>query len=243
MTNFGPTFVLTTGDIDDDAGDDYAAAIDAYSVFSVTHKEIFGNHDLWNSQNNAAGFPIWMAHIGYSNFVYTYGNYRFIGIGTYQGSYPGPGTLTTGMLDWLENQLSNRPAGSVDAVMSHHPVTGKFPPLFGITNWNVNPGEGLERLTNLLTTYSVPLYFHGHTHAESNTMYVLNGVTTQYCLPSLAYSIGATNRTGNANGAFNIFSLTNSTMTIRQYEASISNGYPLLGTYTFTVPKYTNSAP
>jgi hypothetical protein len=240
-------FIIDLGDCGDlGAASEYVEALMTESWFSIPYLRIGGNHDAWNYlASNSENFTNYMQAIGYTNGTLTVGNWKFVGISS---TVPPPGDTSQGyvhpdQLVFLERELSNA-THLVTWVCTHHPVESSiftdFAPGFP---WGIKLGFGLEGMTNILLRWGADGYLHGHTHSEQCRNTWINPLRTTWQCGMGAVNYGWQGM-GHTNGCFQRITVTNTTMTIKQYSASRSNNYPLLGTYTFQVPRYgTNPIP
>lgn len=227
QTNFTPDFVLNIGDctLDGSITAQYAGISNCLATnITCPVWSVPGNHD---ESILSVGMPKWGQYFGATNVVFTNVNYKFIGFWS-RLQFPNQftnydGQVDSTTLDWLLLQLTNSNHRKV--VFTHFPALGN--------QWTIQPGYGLEALTNMLVTNNVALYLYGHTHYESNETQVIHGVTRQIAMPSLDNG-----KYFDFKGQFNVCVLATNILTLTMYQASVSNNYPVKRTDQFNVPWY-----
>ena len=218
QTNFNPNFFVNAGDVGENAALQYTTYLTNMAILSVPHYTIAGNHDPVGGN-----WSVWTNHFP-RRYAWTNGNYIFIGVGSFWTSGTN-GTIDTEDLDFMETVMTNTyPTWTNYIVLSHISVVTND--TFG----SISPGTGLERLTNLFNYYKVITYMHGHQHSVASTPTVIPGTTTfQSFIPSLT-------RYASGRGAFQVFTLTNTTLISRRYR---TDNHALEG----AVPPVTNTVP
>jgi hypothetical protein len=236
QTNFSPAFVLACGDITQSAtADEYSAASNIFATnLTCNYYLTPGNHD---ETVGSGGQVRWGQYLGVTNVAWTNGNWKFVSVYSqlkWANQFTNfEGQISTNNLNWLASELTNA-ANYNKLVFTHFSAVAD-------SQWPIAPGYGLEDFTNMLTTNGVALLLHGNNHYISNETSIINGVTRQIAMPSLAYSSYSSGSYGGSRGQFELCTFSNTVMTLDMYDSSISNNYPLHLTSTFTIPAYSES--
>jgi 3',5'-cyclic AMP phosphodiesterase CpdA len=214
MTNYGPAFIVVTGDLTDNA-----AATNTLNYCAMTNSvgvpvwSLAGNHDACPEVGATNGpcsesYSNHFYFVGTNHFVFDYGAVlRFIGFDSKlkrEAPDMGFGKVDDGEFNWLTNELQTAVEdGKKTVVLTHYPLRNTWG-----NNIKVHQAEIISAVSN---AGNVVAFLSGHRHhwgaSETNAGVIyING-------PGLAYSEPSIDSPYSANGGFFKVTAANRSMT------------------------------